>query len=421
MTKNCSRSFRLVCPPEHTSLVEALLRAQGFAFEPEPFSPLCRTLTAEPLPLGASLAAFFGLIYIQDRSSMLPPLALGPAPGSTVLDMCASPGSKTGFLAQLAGPAGFVLGNEPTRPRLATLRANLHALNLLQAATCSYPGERLPLPDDVWDYIQLDPPCSGWGTAEKNPRVLTLWQGDKVRPLIALQRRLLERAARLLRPGGRLVYSTCTTNEAENEAQVRYAEEELGLVRVPLSPFDGFSWEDSRPGGEGTLRVDGARSGAQGFYIAALTRPGEPAEAAALEQLSSTPPVAAIRMLSPEALRAPCADPALLPPGSVAVFGDATRFLPRRSALLPAALTWQGALLGKISGGRPRLSSRLRALMPPAPPREALVLEDIRDIQALLQGQSRGTDLPGRETGLYWRDLPLARIALKNGRALWRA
>ncbi len=420
MTKNCSRSFRLVCPPELAPRVEALLRAQGFAFEPEPFSPLCRALTAEPVPLGSSLAAFFGLIYIQDRSSMLPPLALAPAPGSTVLDMCASPGSKTGFLAQLAGPAGFVLGNEPARPRLATLRANLHALNLLQAATCSCPGERLPLPDGVWDYIQLDPPCSGWGTAEKNPRVRTLWQGDKVRPLIALQRRLLERAARLLRPGGRLVYSTCTTNEAENEAQVRYAEEELGLLRIPLPPFDGFAWEDPRPGGEGTLRVDGARSGAQGFYIAAFTRPGEAANPGAPEQHPSTPPATAL-MLSPEVLRAPCAEPNLLPPGSVAVFGDAARFLPRGSAALPGALTWQGALLGKVSGGRPRLSSRLRALMPSVPPPAALVLDDIRDIQALLQGQSRDTDLPGRETGLYWRDLPLARVTLKNGRALWRA
>lgn len=418
MRKICSRSFRLVCPPDRVSQVEALLRAQGFAFEPEPFSPsLCRVLTAEPLPLGSSLAAFFGLIYIQDRSSMLPPLALAPTRGSVVLDMCASPGSKTGFLAQLTGPEGFVLGNEPARPRLATLRANLHVLNLLQAATCSYPGERLPLPDGIWEYIQLDPPCSGWGTADKNPQVLTLWQGDKVKPLIALQRRLVERAARLLRPGGRLVYSTCTTNEAENEAQIRYAEDELGLRRVPLEPFEGFFWETPRPGGEGTLRVDGARSGAQGFYIACLTT-GDGRPTAPLTETGGPP---AACPLLPERLDAPCADTRLLPPGSVAVFGDAARFLPRRSTVLPRALVWQGALLGKVSGGRFRLSSRLRAIMPPEPPRGALVLDDIRDIQALLHGQSRDTGLPGRETGLYWRDLPLARITLKNGRALWRA
>ena len=67
------RSFRLVCPPEQMPQVASLLRAQGYEFEPEPFSPFCRRLLCEPRPLGSSLAAFFGYIYIQDRSSMLPP------------------------------------------------------------------------------------------------------------------------------------------------------------------------------------------------------------------------------------------------------------------------------------------------------------------------------------------------------------
>ena len=161
------RSFRLVCEPCAIPRVEALLRAQGFVFEPELFSPFCRRLVAGPAPLGRSLAAFFGYIYIQDRSSMLPPLALAPAPGDAVLDMCASPGSKSGFLAQLVGREGFVLANEPNPARLATLRANLHACNLIQAGTCAFPGERLPLAPGSCGHILLDPPCSGWGTAEK--------------------------------------------------------------------------------------------------------------------------------------------------------------------------------------------------------------------------------------------------------------
>lgn len=140
------RSFRLVCPPEQMPQVESLLRAQGYEFEPEPFSPFCRRLLCEPRPLGSSLAAFFGYIYIQDRSSMLPPLALAPRQGEAVLDMCASPGSKTGFLGQLTGPDGFVLGNELSRARLATLRANLHACNLPHVGTCSFEGQA-PAPD----------------------------------------------------------------------------------------------------------------------------------------------------------------------------------------------------------------------------------------------------------------------------------
>ena len=196
------RSFRLVCPPEQMPQVESLLRAQGYEFEPEPFSPFCRRLLCEPRPLGSSLAAFFGYIYIQDRSSMLPPLALAPRQGEAVLDMCASPGSKTGFLGQLTGPDGFVLGNELSRARLATLRANLHACNLPHVGTCSFEGQALPLTPGTWDAIQLDPPCSGWGTVEKNPQVLKLWQGDKLKGLVGLQQLLLAHAARLLRPGG---------------------------------------------------------------------------------------------------------------------------------------------------------------------------------------------------------------------------
>ena len=471
MPKILSRSFRLVCAPEQFSSVEALLRAQGYDFEPEPFSPYCRRLVAEPRPLGGSLAAFFGYIYIQDRSSMLPPLALAPAPGSAALDMCASPGSKTGFLAQLTGPTGFVLGNEPSPTRLGTLRANLHQLNLIQASTCSYSGDALPLLPGSWDNILLDPPCSGWGTAEKHPQVLKLWQGDKLDNLTGLQRRLLRHAALLLRPGGRLVYSTCTTNVDENEAQVRFAEQELGLERVHLEPFDGFVWEEL-PGGEGTLRVDGERSQAQGFYVALLRKPGQPDAAGPFEDAArqnkgaaSQAPAApcpqpsqeirddvrvgrrsgqrsgkpggrhwgdasAARQgerpvgspLPMESLACTTCDPALLPPGRAVLYGDHVRFVPPHAAeLIPASCVWQGALLGKLGGGLLDAAPRLRVLMPhnaEDATAASLVFDDVADITALLCGQSRQTGLAGRDAALWWRGLPLGRVVLKQGRVV---
>ncbi len=428
------RSFRLVCQPACIPLVEALLKAEGYAFEAEPFSPWCRILTEEPRPLGSSLAAIFGLIYIQDRSSMLPPLALldesttqsetfcqNPA----ILDMCASPGSKTGFLAQLAGKHAMVLGNEPAKPRLATLRANMQGLSFVHVGTCSYGGEALPLQDASFDFIQLDPPCSGWGTVEKNPNVLKLWQGDKVKPLIGLQQLLLQKAWNLLRPGGHVVYSTCTTNVQENEDQVRFAVEELGFEVVPLPFFEGFVWEDATsygPYGGGTLRVDGEKSRAQGFYIAKFRKPLHCPEVTRKESALFEPELT----LPTSALEAPCTDISLLPEGHIALFGDTARFIPAiATSILPEALQWQAAPLGKVMGDSIRLNPRCRALMPSSPPQDALVLDSLASVRALLQGQSLQTGIAGRETGLYLdikgQALALGRVTLKKGRALWSA
>lgn len=521
------RSFRLVCKPEQAPLVELLLQAQGFVFEPEPFFPLARRLVDGSLPLGSSLAAAFGYLYIQDRSSMLPPLALSPQAGAAVLDMCASPGSKTGLLAQLVGQEGFVLANEPSRNRLATLRHNLQSLNLFCCATTSYPGEKLPLPsaDDNptetspfheagqsagWDCILLDPPCSGWGTVEKNPQVLRLWQGDKIDPLISLQRKLLAEAARLLRPGGRLVYSTCTTNVEENEGQLRFAREDLGLVFQPLAPPPGFAFADpEHPEFSGALRVNTGSDG-QGFFVALLHKPAsgqatpcpqgsfaacersevcacpvvdphvtssvDPRAARCLEPDSALPPDAektspetqsrqprqaqskagregffvlpwekdsrhvgerhrhvqkkreetrkpTVEYLDRGSLAGPYLDPALLPSGDIGVFNSVAHFLPAHSRALPdQRFAWKGFPLGRFGQGT-RLNPHLRGLMPPVEElrRHGLPFWDLDDpapLLALLTGQSVSVDAPGPELGLYFRGLPLCRLAVKGRRAI---
>ena len=411
-----SRSFRLICRREHSSLVEDFLREQGFAFTAEDFLPQARRLLKEPFPLGASLASVFGYIYIQDRSSMLPPLALNPPPGAAVLDMCASPGSKTGLLAQLVGDNGFVLANEPNPKRLAALRQNLLRLNLLQTGTCSFPGERMPMPSASWEYIQLDPPCSGWGTEEKHPKVRTLWKDGKVRPLARLQRRLLKEAARLLIPGGRLVYSTCTTNPEENEEQVRFAVEELGLRLLPLRPFAGFSFDNPARGAEGSLLVRGHASGAQGFFLALLTKAAHtetPRSPSVATPACAPPP----RLLFPGALDEDIR--ALLPPGEIALCGEKICFLPKPGLeRLPAGLHWQGCALGKKHDGQTRLSPRLHRLLPPIPAADSLNLDELAPLADLLAGRGLETSLRRKQASLYWRGLPLARLKLKGSRAL---
>jgi len=446
------RSFRIVCDERTIPRVEALLHAEGFHFEPEPFCSFARRLSVEPFPLGRSLAAFFGYIYIQDRSSMLPPLALQVPVGAAVLDMCASPGSKTGLLAQLVGKEGFVLGNEPTKTRLGTLRTNLFTLNLLQTATCSWSGETMPYDDantvagenvtgtktGIWDYILLDPPCSGWGTTNKHPTIAQIWTPEKAQNLVRLQQNLLRHAYTLLRPGGVLVYSTCTTHMAENEAQVRFACDILGFICEPIEPFAGFTFSDDADTLAGTLRVDEDASQAQGFFIARLRKPFQNSplnktlgESAAETSNNSANGQEANRLqhhviqphyepLDKEVLRSFGLDPQKLPPGELGVFGSSVHFLHKQALeRLPLILRWQGPIIAKAGNHAIIPLPRLRCLLDTANTIPSLDMDSLAPIHALLQGQSLSTEYAGKEAALLWQGLALGRVRLKNGRVLW--
>lgn len=418
-----SRFFRLVCAPEQTRLVEALLLAQGYVFAPELFSSWACRLLEEPRPLGGSIAAAFGLIYIQDRSSMLAPLFLHPPEGGFVLDMCASPGSKTGFLAQLVGLRGFVLANEPNERRLATLRHNLAAMNLANVATCRYQGQDLPLAEASLSHVQLDPPCSGWGTVERNPRIREIWPEHKVKPLVELQRGLLRRAATLLAPGGRLLYSTCTTNPAENQDQAEWAMDVLGLSASVLPPLPGVIEEQSSTKTRCWFQVNTEVAGGQGFFFAALTKPDQDRKNFLLADHAPIlgQGLNAASLAGPEFV-AWCN----LPPGRVVRFGDRVFFLHELTQRLPGPLRRQGFELGRISGGTLRLKTRLRGLLPEFTPGVGMNVDDVRDLEALLQG--RGLPLPAGMDhaahamgiiGLYWRGLPLGWLTVKGRRCLW--
>lgn len=411
-----SRSFRIVCRAGGEAVVEALLAAQGYVFAVEPFHSLARRLEIEPIPLGNSLAARLGLVYIQDRSSMLPPALLAPPPGTAVLDMCAAPGSKTGFLAQLVGPDGLAFGCEPNEGRLGILRNNLRRLCLPQTATALAKSEKLPFANGSFDHILLDPPCSGWGTEDKHPGISGLWTGEKTKPLIRLQRKLLHRAADLLAPGGRLMYSTCTTNPQEDEEQAVWAAAELGLVPVPLDPPPGFVFAPpALAEAQGTLKVADDSAG-QGFFLAAFAKP---------PQETVPDPMPSLRLpgtkLDPCALDVPDGlDWGALPPGEVWDFGGRVYFLHQLALKLAVpALRWQGLPLGRMADGAFQPDGLCRALLGTAAGPGGVDVDEPEQLLHLLDG--RGLDDPGG-TGmapLFFRGVPLAWLRRKSGRLLW--
>ena len=198
----------------------------------------------------------------------------------------------------------------------------------------------------------------------------------------------------------------------ENEQQVAWAEAELGLVRDPIEPFAGFAWDD-RAGSEGTLRVDGKKSQAQGFYIARLKKPGTSPDTDRMSGKSLPMP----GEMSKSALHCATIDPELLPNGRIAVFSGTVRLLPVQSLeLLPEGFVWQGFPLGRLGSGGFQAEPRLRAFM--RDKEQALVLESVAEVRSLLSGASMKTGLSGKEAGLWLKDLPLGRVSLRNGRVI---
>lgn len=171
-----------------------------------------------------------GHIYLQSLSSMIPPLVLKPVPGSRILDLTAAPGSKATQMAALMGNDGFILANELDLVRTERLKFNVERQGAAIVEVRRGDGKRL---DQKWerqfDAVLLDAPCSGVGLfMMNNPQTYRYWSPRLVGQLVKEQRKLMESAFRALKPGGTLVYSTCSLIREENEANAAWLLERYG-------------------------------------------------------------------------------------------------------------------------------------------------------------------------------------------------
>ena len=176
-------------------------------------------LSTRPMRWGRRIEFRSGLIHLQEAASMLPPLALKPKAGELVLDLCAAPGGKSAQLSLMMENLGTLVVNDLSFSRLRALRATQERLGLKNMVLCAQEGQQL-LKDHppVFDKVLVDAPCSCEGTLRKKGR----WsyepdEGDFKKRLIETQRALLTQALKLTKPGGRVVYSTCSLDPAENE------------------------------------------------------------------------------------------------------------------------------------------------------------------------------------------------------------
>lgn len=173
--------------------------------------------------LGNHPAHMLGLIYMQEIASMVPVLVLEPQPGEVVLDLCAAPGSKTTQIAQAMHNRGLLVVNEVNRRRRQGLLQNIKRCGLLNEVVISLRGQRIDrVFPDYFDRILIDAPCSAEGTVRKSKAVLSHWGTRNIERMARIQKGLIVSAFRSLRPGGTMVYSTCTIAPEENEAVVAY-------------------------------------------------------------------------------------------------------------------------------------------------------------------------------------------------------
>ncbi len=237
-----------------------------------PWEPLGCYLAADAKP-GAGIAHAAGAFYLQDASAMAPVAALDPQPGERVLDLCAAPGGKSGQIAARLKGRGFLLSNEIEFSRARILLGNLERLGVSNALVTSSPAEALAraLPA-FFDRVLVDAPCSGEGMFRRDPDAAAQWSPDAPAGCATRQTAILNDAARMLRPGGRLVYSTCTFNRQENEGVVR----EFLRTHPDFEP-DAFELPGIGASKNGCLRLWPHRIEGEGHFLACLTR--RPAEA----------------------------------------------------------------------------------------------------------------------------------------------
>jgi 16S rRNA (cytosine967-C5)-methyltransferase len=196
-----------------------------------------------------------GWFCVQDESAMRATSALAPEPGESVLDLCAAPGGKASHLAELMGDRGRVVACDADARRLAVVQELARRLGLASVQTCLL-SEEQPPPAGPFDKVLVDVPCSNTGVLGRRPEARWRLRPEDLRQLVPLQARLLRLGIERVRPGGAVVYSTCSIEPEENRGVVEAVRKEVPAVRleadeeaVPGRPADGSYWARLRRDG----------------------------------------------------------------------------------------------------------------------------------------------------------------------------
>jgi 16S rRNA (cytosine967-C5)-methyltransferase len=243
------------------------LQAAGVEADPTTFAPDGLVIRSGN-PLLTPLAGQ-GLFVVQDEASQLVGVVARAAAGERVLDVCAAPGGKTTAMAADMGDRGLLISSDVRRKRVELLAetvrtAGARCVHVIQANA----AQALPF-GEVFDLVLIDAPCSGLGTLRRDPDIKWRRSPDELAVLASLQLRILASAASVVRAGGRLLYSTCSSEDEENDEVVeRFLEAQPGFRRAALA----FPSAPALVGPDGYLRTLPFRDGLEAFFAASLAR-----------------------------------------------------------------------------------------------------------------------------------------------------
>lgn len=238
----------------------------------------------QPGEIGRSVEHLLGYYYVQEIASMLPTLALNPKPGELILDLCASPGSKTTQISAKMENKGTIIANEVNIGRIKILASNTERCGASNVIITKKEGtilcKRLKGAGFFFDKILIDAPCSGEGTLRGTPKTAVMWNPNTIKKLSKIQKHLLEAALEILKPKGEIVYSTCTHAPEENEEVVshilnNFENIKIESIKLPVICRPGLlQWNGKIYSNEveKSCRIYPQDNNTEGFFIAKLRR-----------------------------------------------------------------------------------------------------------------------------------------------------
>lgn len=258
--------------------VEEFLKISPFELEPVPWTSDGFYYPEGVYP-GRHPYYHAGLYYIQEPSAMLPGAILNAQPGERVLDLCAAPGGKTVQIAASMKNKGLLVANDINSDRVKALVKNIELCGVRNAIVLNETPERISSRfEAIFDRILVDAPCSGEGMFRKDEDAVRSWQSFKCDTCSGMQKSILEKVDRMLKPGGMIVYSTCTFSPEEDEQIITYfldLHSDYELLEIPRAAgieAGHPEWSDGNPKLAKTVRLWPHRIKGEGHFVAVLKK-----------------------------------------------------------------------------------------------------------------------------------------------------